>query len=49
MASNIKITNSPANAKLSNKSSKKQVKKEFTLEGLGCANCAAKMEKKINE
>lgn len=25
------------------------VKKEFILEGLGCANCAAKMEKKINE
>jgi Cd2+/Zn2+-exporting ATPase len=25
------------------------IKKEFILEGLGCANCAAKMEKKINE
>lgn len=25
------------------------VKKEFILEGLGCAHCAAKMEKKINE
>ncbi|MCM8710086.1 cadmium-translocating P-type ATPase [Clostridium sp. SYSU_GA19001] len=25
------------------------MKKEFILEGLGCANCAAKMERKINE
>lgn len=25
------------------------MKREFILEGLGCANCAAKMEKKINE
>lgn len=25
------------------------IKREFVLEGLGCANCAAKMEKKINE
>ncbi|WP_286207924.1 heavy metal translocating P-type ATPase [Clostridium caldaquaticum] len=25
------------------------IKKEFILEGLGCANCAAKMERKINE
>lgn len=25
------------------------VRKEFILEGLGCANCAAKMERKINE
>jgi Zn2+/Cd2+-exporting ATPase len=25
------------------------IKREFILEGLGCANCAAKMEKKINE
>lgn len=25
------------------------IKKEFVLEGLGCANCAAKMERKINE
>ncbi|NLZ83546.1 MAG: cation transporter [Clostridiales bacterium] len=25
------------------------MKKAFRLEGLGCANCAAKMEKKIGE
>ncbi|MDF2700868.1 MAG: Cation-transporting family ATPase [Haloplasmataceae bacterium] len=25
------------------------MKKKFVLEGLGCANCAAKMEKAINE
>jgi Cd2+/Zn2+-exporting ATPase len=25
------------------------IKKEFVLEGLGCANCAAKIERKINE
>jgi Zn2+/Cd2+-exporting ATPase len=25
------------------------IKREFILEGLGCANCAAKMEKKVNE
>lgn len=25
------------------------MKKKFTLEGLDCANCAAKMEKAINE
>jgi len=25
------------------------VKKSFRLQGLGCANCAAKMEKAINE
>ena len=25
------------------------MKKKFILEGLGCANCAAKMEKAINE
>lgn len=25
------------------------MKKSFRLEGLGCANCAAKMEKAINE
>ncbi|BCZ45444.1 cadmium-translocating P-type ATPase [Clostridium gelidum] len=49
MASNIKISNSPVNAKLSNKNHIKKVKKEFMLEGLGCANCAAKMEQKINE
>ena len=46
MASSIKIANSPVNAKLSHK---KNEKREFILEGLGCANCAAKMEKKINE
>jgi len=25
------------------------MKKKFIIEGLGCANCAAKMEKAINE
>lgn len=25
------------------------IKREFILEGLGCANCAAKMEKKVNQ
>jgi len=49
MASNIKIANSPVNDKLSNKNDMEQVKKEFILEGLGCANCAAKMEQKINQ
>lgn len=49
MASSIKIANSPVNAKLSNKKDIKNEKREFILEGLGCANCAAKMEKKINE
>lgn len=48
MASNIKIATSPANVKLSNKNNIKKVKKEFVLEGLGCANCAAKIEQKIN-
>lgn len=46
MESNIKIANSPVNSKLSNKN---DTKKEFILEGLGCANCAAKMEQKINQ
>ncbi|MBC2581625.1 heavy metal translocating P-type ATPase [Clostridium sp. DJ247] len=27
----------------------KNIKKEFILHGLGCANCAAKMEKKVSE
>ena len=49
MASNIKIANGPVNAKLLNKNDMKKIKKEFILEGLGCANCAAKMEQKINE
>lgn len=49
MASNIKIASGPVNAKLSKKDSIKKVKKEFILEGLGCANCAAKIEQKINE
>ncbi|WP_026889433.1 heavy metal translocating P-type ATPase [Clostridium beijerinckii] len=49
MASNIKIASGPVNAKLSKKDNIKKVKKEFILEGLGCANCAAKMEQKINE
>lgn len=46
MASSIKIANSPVKEKLSHKENEKR---EFILEGLGCANCAAKMEKKINE
>lgn len=46
MISNIKIASDPVNTKLPNKDN---VKKEFILEGLGCANCAAKMEQKINE
>jgi Zn2+/Cd2+-exporting ATPase len=46
MESNIKIANSPADSKLSNKN---DIKKEFILEGLGCANCAAKIEQKINQ
>jgi Cd2+/Zn2+-exporting ATPase len=29
------------------KSNKNKIKKEFILEGLGCANCAAKMEEKV--
>jgi Cd2+/Zn2+-exporting ATPase len=49
MASNIKIAGNSVNAKLIDKNSIKKVRKEFILEGLGCANCAAKMEKKINE
>ena len=49
MANNIKIVNSSTGAKLSNKNSMKKVKKEFILEGLGCANCAAKIEQKVNE
>lgn len=46
MESNIKIANSPVNSKLPNNN---DLKKEFILEGLGCANCAAKMEQKINQ
>ncbi|EHJ00948.1 heavy metal translocating P-type ATPase [Clostridium sp. DL-VIII] len=50
MASNIKIVNGNVKkAKLSNKDSIKKIRKEFILEGLGCANCAAKMEKRISE
>lgn len=49
MASSIKIANSPVNSKLSHKENIKNEKREFILEGLGCANCAAKMERKINE
>lgn len=49
MASNIKIAKSPANAKLGHKENVKKEKREFILEGLDCANCAAKIEKKINE
>ncbi len=50
MASNIKIVDGTVKkAKLSNKESMKKIRKEFILEGLGCANCAAKMEKRISE
>jgi len=49
MESNIKIVNDPAKTKLSNKNDMEKIKKEFILEGLGCANCAAKMEQKINQ
>ncbi|WP_297429914.1 heavy metal translocating P-type ATPase [Clostridium sp.] len=49
MASNIKLVSNPVNAKLSIKNDPNKVRKEFVLEGLGCANCAAKIEKKINE
>ena len=50
MASNIKIVDGTVKkAKLANKESMKKIRKEFILEGLGCANCAAKMEKRISE
>ena len=42
MASNIKTVNSPINAKLRNKNDQTTVKKEFILEGLGCAHCHLK-------
>ena len=48
MASNIKTVNSPINAKLRNKNDQTTVKKEFILEGLGCAHCASKIEEKVN-
>lgn len=49
MAGNIKIANSSVKVKLGDKPNMKKVRREFILEGLGCANCAAKMEKKIGE
>jgi Cd2+/Zn2+-exporting ATPase len=49
MESNIKISSNTAKAKLSNENHLKQIKKEFILEGLGCAHCAAKIEEKVNE
>lgn len=49
MTSNIKIVKGPIKAKLSDKNNIKNIKKEFILEGLGCANCANKMEQQINE
>lgn len=49
MPSNIKIATGPSNYKISNEKNKKHLKKEFILEGLGCANCAAKIEDKVNE
>lgn len=49
MANNIKTVNSSANAKVKNQNNLKSVKKEFILEGLSCANCAAKIEGKVNE
>lgn len=49
MESNIKIAPNTAKAKLSNENHLKQIKKEFILEGLGCAHCATKIEEKVNE
>ncbi|AQR95307.1 heavy metal translocating P-type ATPase [Clostridium saccharoperbutylacetonicum] len=49
MESNIKIAPNTAKAKLLNENHLKQIKKEFILEGLGCAHCAAKIEEKVNE
>ncbi|MCR3761178.1 cadmium-translocating P-type ATPase [Clostridium felsineum] len=34
---------------ISEKTSSKNTKKEFSIEGLDCANCAAKIENKLNE
>ena len=48
MASNIQTVNRPINAKLRNKNDQTPVKKEFILEGLGCAHCASKIEEKVN-
>ncbi|MBD7912866.1 heavy metal translocating P-type ATPase [Clostridium cibarium] len=45
MTSNIKLETSSTDNKSQNSSSLKSVKKEFMLEGLGCANCAAKIER----
>ncbi|UZQ48894.1 heavy metal translocating P-type ATPase [Clostridium kluyveri] len=47
--SNIKLVSKNIKQENANpKSSQNAVKKEFVLEGLGCANCAAKMEQKLN-
>lgn len=45
MAIIIKITNEPINVKSLRKENEKR---EFILEGLGCANCAAKIERESN-
>lgn len=41
-----KVIKKPSKGNL--KLATKNIKKEFILEGLGCANCAAKMEQKLN-
>jgi Cd2+/Zn2+-exporting ATPase len=47
MAGNIRIINDSVKAKQSN-NNKNIIKKEFILEGLCCANCAAKIERESN-
>lgn len=49
MENNIKIVKGPVKAKLKHQNNMKSVKKELILEGLGCANCAAKIEQKVSE
>src|SRR5689334_2260931 len=43
------IKQSESNIKLIQNSTNSSVKKEFILEGLGCANCASKMEQKLSK
>jgi Cd2+/Zn2+-exporting ATPase len=42
-------SNTNLNLKIVNKSNQKVVKKQFILDGLDCANCAAKIENKVGE
>lgn len=49
MENNIKIVKGSVKAKLKHQNNMKSVKKELILEGLGCANCAAKIEQKVSE